>query len=342
MIPQNILDALRWHADSANSQVSWPAASWNLLREAGVLARAIPREYGGTGQTPVEILRGSESIAKACATVAFALSQRESAVRRLLSGPAHLKERYLPRVASGEIFVTVGFSQLSTSHQHSGPALRAEKTSGGYILNGVLPWVTGADQAEGVVAGATLADGSQILAFLLKAELGVEIDPPMALSSLLGSRTSIIHCRNVHLADEFAMSGPVQRVLGPIGGGGLETSGVAVGIASAAIESLREYAANRVEYRPVFEKFNAKLGEVQKRLHALAETPMAVDDILALRVDCSKLALRSTQANLLAAKGTGFIVPHPAQRWCQQALFLLVWSSPRPVVDAMIADFLLH
>jgi hypothetical protein len=48
--------------------------------------------------------------------------------------------------------------------------------------------------------------------------------------------------------------------------------------------------------------------------------------------------LRATQAALAAAKGTGFVVGHPAGRWCREALFFLVWSCPRPVAAANLCE----
>ena len=46
----------------------------------------------------------------------------------------------------------------------------------------------------------------------------------------------------------------------------------------------------------------------------------------------------ATQTALLAAKGTGFVAPHPAQRWARQALFFLVWSCPQPVLSATLCE----
>jgi len=48
------------------------------------------------------------------------------------------------------------------------------------------------------------------------------------------------------------------------------------------------------------------------------------------------MVLHATQAALTAAKGTGFLRPHPAQRWARQALFFLVWSCPWPAASAML------
>ena len=57
-----------------------------------------------------------------------------------------------------------------------------------------------------------------------------------------------------------------------------------------------------------------------------------------LRVKSNSLALRSTQAALAAAKGSGYVEGHPAGRWCQEALFFLVWSCPQPVLNANLCE----
>ena len=61
---------------------------------------------------------------------------------------------------------------------------------------------------------------------------------------------------------------------------------------------------------------------------------------MALRVDCTVLALHATQTALTVAKGAGFVAPHPVQRWARQALFFLVWSCPRPAAEGILARLL--
>ena len=57
-----------------------------------------------------------------------------------------------------------------------------------------------------------------------------------------------------------------------------------------------------------------------------------------LRQRANSLVLRATQAALSAAKGTGYVVGHPAGRWCREALFFLVWSCPQPVANANLCE----
>src|SRR5262245_48639667 len=105
------LDALADRADDADAQAVWPSASWDLLREFGVLGWSIPGEFGGQDLPPTDLLSGYERIAGACLTTAFILSQREAAVRRLLEhGRPDLKRRLLPDLAAGRTFASVGLS----------------------------------------------------------------------------------------------------------------------------------------------------------------------------------------------------------------------------------------
>lgn len=338
-IPPGVLELLSAHAEVADRRTDWPTASWDALKDAGLLGRAIPREYGGEEFSPVELLRGYEGLGAACATTAFILSQREAAVRRVLAGPPRLRERYLPPLARGMSFLTVGLSQLTTSRLHQGPALRATPSPTGFLLEGDVPWVTGADRAETIVVGATLADGKQLLLALPTDTAGVRVGEPMPLASLLGSRTTSVRCDGVEVARENVLAGPTEHVLGKSGGGGLETSCLALALSRAATHFIETEAARRPELRDVADRFRGANDDLRGRMHRLATDPDS-DAILALRVDCTRLVLRATQAALLVAKGNGFVAPHPASRWARQSLFFLVWSCPRTVSDAVLSTLL--
>jgi butyryl-CoA dehydrogenase len=339
-LPADVLDQLCAGAEAADRLPDWPRASWDALRSAGMTKWAVPLEYGGAGCTPVELLSAGESLASACLTTAFILSQREAAARQLLKGPARLKEHYLPGLAAGTHFLTVGLSQLTTSRQHLGPVFQAfPAIGGGFVLDGHVPWVTGADQAIAVVVGATLPDATQVLVVLPTDRPGTTVGAPLPLAALTGSRTSSIECEKVVVEPELVLAGPSENVLGKVAGGGLETSAAALGLAAAALEYLCREAADRPILADHAERFGAILTASRERLHALAGSPPS-DATLALRVECTRLALRTTQAALLAAKGVGFVAPHAVQRWARQALFFLVWSCPRPVADGVLKDLL--
>jgi alkylation response protein AidB-like acyl-CoA dehydrogenase len=287
---------------------------------------------------------GYERLSTGCLTTAFIVSQREAAVRRLRASSNHeLQDRLLPSLARGELFTTVGLSQLTTSRQHIQPALVATALKGGgYRLDGIIPWVTGADQANFLVAGAPAAEHRQILFVLPTDARGVRVNPPLNLNALLGSRTALVHCDAVELPAESIMAGPAERVLTGGGGGtgGLETSCLALGLAGAATDYLHREAAVRPDLVEAANRFQIKRETLRARLRELAVHDGGPTASVKLRVECNRLVLQATQAALLAAKGAGFVSTHPAQRWARQALFFLVWSCPRPAAEGMLAELL--
>src|SRR5260370_2601457 len=142
----SLLAQLAARADRADADLAWPEASLLVAKELGALAWSIPTEFGGQGLDRVAQLQGSEQLASACLTTAFVLSQREAAVRWLLAASEPLRQRYLPALARGDAFATVGLSQLTTSRQHRPPSLRARLAGADYQLDGDVPWVTRADR----------------------------------------------------------------------------------------------------------------------------------------------------------------------------------------------------
>lgn len=337
LTPDDLLATLTALADAADTGPDWPAESWAALGRAGVLEWAVPTVHGGRELDAVSVLAGFERIASACLTTAFILSQRDAAVRRIRDfGCDDVQRELLRPLACGGRFATVGISQLTTSRQSGGPALRARPTAAGYVLDGEMPWVTGADQAHHFVAGAETEEGLQVLLVVPADAPGVSFGHPLPLLALSGSRTTAVRCDGVTVARRWLLAGPVEKVMavGRGGTGGLETSSLALGLAGAAIDRLTQEAATRAEWRPLAVRFEEARAAARDELNRLAGGGGSPDEALALRAKCNALVLRSTQAALTAGKGTGFVRPHPVQRWARQALFFLVWSCPRPAVEA--------
>jgi alkylation response protein AidB-like acyl-CoA dehydrogenase len=328
------------HANEADAAPVWPAQSWQALQRCGALGWCIPVDQEGEGLAGIALLDGYEQLAGACLTTCFILSQRDAACRRLRdSDNQALCRELLPPLARGAAFATVGLSQLTTSRQHLGPTFVARQAGGHFVLDGVIPWVTGTAMADHLVIGAVLEDSRQILAALPRGLPGVSVGRPLELMALEGSLTAEVRCDNVVLERRWLLAGPVERVMaaGRGGTGGLETSCLALGLAGAAIDYLHGEAKARLELRVSAERLEQTRQSLRQELHRLTEASCTADAAAVLRARANSLVLRATQAALTASKGSGFLRQHPAQRWARQALFFLVWSCPRPAAEATLA-----
>jgi alkylation response protein AidB-like acyl-CoA dehydrogenase len=240
----------------------------------------------------------------------------------------------LPGLVRGETWTTVGISQLTTSRRHlTRPALVATRVDGTCRLDGVCPWVTGADSSGTIVTGAATDDGGQAYFVVATDAPGLTVEPPLAMLSLTGSRTSAVQFTGVR---------PLVTITTPPAGGartgGLSTTALAVGAARASAAVLAREAETRPALAGVANDFSAEIAALHGRLSAAAADgiePAARDR---LRADANGLVVRVAQAALTASKGAGFVAGHPVERLVRESLFFLVWSCPQAVTDAFLCD----
>ena len=319
--------------------------------EAGVFRWFISPEHGGWGWDDAAQLDGYLALSQADMTTAFVLTQWNAACKRMMvSNNTALTDLWLPGMARGEVFATVGISHLTTSRQFvSQPVLAAtEQADGSFLLDGFSPWVTAGTLADLLVIGASTADGRQILCAVPAERAGIRIGPGVELMALSESATDAVHFDAVLVRADELLAGPVENVMqtgaGGGGAGGLQTSTLALGLTQAAVEFLQHEAQRRRDLQPIADKLAsdvAGLREVLLKLAAGTAAQRGDEPWTAprLREQANSLVLRSTQAALGAAKGAGFVATHPAGRWCREALFFLVWSCPQPVLAANLCEF---
>ncbi len=329
-------------ADAPEAENQWPAEGLRLCGEYGVFRWFLPRIFGGFEWSDQDLIRGYLRLSAASLTVAFIITQRSSACRWLVAGDSDAaRERWLPGLASGEQFATVGISHLTTSRRHlARPVLTVEETGAGFLLDGLSPWVTGGRHADVIVTGGVLPTGQQVLLAVPADSPGLSVAAPVELLALTGSQTGEVRFNQVSLDKTMLLAGPAENVMtgrSGTGTGGLATSALAVGLASAAIEFLDREAANRVNLQAAAESLRNEHRALEADLLALADgKPVCSNE--EVRARANSLALRSTQATLTAAKGSGYVQGHPAGRWCREALFFLVWSCPQPVANAALCE----
>ena len=320
----------------------WPAPQLRLCGEYGIFRWFLPHHWGGLEWSDEQLTRGYLKLSAACLTTTFIITQRTGACRWLIDTDNRQAQfRWLSPLAAGEIFATVGISHLTTSRRHlAKPVLTARVQGDGFVLDGYSPWVTGGSHADMVVVGATLDDGRQLLVAVPTDTPGVEAGEPQRLVALSASHTGPVNFRGARVGPENLLAGPVENVMSRrlgSGAGGLQTSTLAVGLASAALDALDGEAQRRPDLLPAAAGLRQEHARLQHDLLAAAAGTQVCSNE-ELRTRANSLVLRSTQATLAAAKGSGYVRGHPAGRWCKEALFFLVWSCPQPVVAAALCE----
>lgn len=335
-----VVESLRNEAAATDRLSRWPARQLQEIAGTGYLGWFGPMNREVTAADQAKLLRTLTRLASGCLTTAFCLTQPAGVIARITAADNdRLKQELLPDLVAGRTFGSVGIAQLTTSRRHVQPPLKAaELPDGNYRLDGVIPWVTGGAYADWIITGAVLDDGRQLLGVLPTKLPGVIVEPPAEMVGLSATATGPVRCDGVVLEPRWLLAPVVVDVLKHgkgAGTGGLQTSALALGTALAAIEFLADEATRRPDFEPIVAELREQWTAIDRDLSAAISDPVNNDDV---RHRANGLALRSSQAALAAAKGSGYVVGHPAGRWCREALFFLVWSCPQPVVNATLCE----
>jgi alkylation response protein AidB-like acyl-CoA dehydrogenase len=223
----------------------FPKEAVKAASEAGLLGVLIPRKYGGAGLDAIAFAVCIEEIAQACASTAVIVDVHNSVGSEpiLLFGSEDQKQRWLPRLASGELLGAFALTEPASGSDASSLKMSARRNRDGYILNGTKVFITNVGHAGVyVVFARTGADekAAGVSAFLVPADApGLRVGQVFRKMGLHGSATGELVLEDVLVpaADRLADEGQGFTVaMRALDSGRIGISGQALGIAQAAVD----------------------------------------------------------------------------------------------------------
>lgn len=136
----------------------FPRELWPELGDLGLLGITVEEAHGGAGLGYLAHVVAMEEISRASASVGLSYGAHSNLCVNQLRrwGTAEQKERYLPKLISGEHLGALAMSEPGAGSDVIGMRTRAEKRSERYLLNGNKMWITNGPAADVVVVYATL------------------------------------------------------------------------------------------------------------------------------------------------------------------------------------------
>ncbi len=244
----------------------FPAAEIRKLGEMGCCGMLTPEEWGGPGLDHVSYVLMLEEVARVHCPMATAISVTNSAVQvpLLMFGSEAQKQKYLRRLATGEILGAFCLTEPQAGSDAAGIQATAVRDGKVYALNGTKTWVT-----NGSVAGVLLifaktnpsAGGKGISAFLV--EPGFKGFRAGRHEDKMGQRTSpsveiVLNNCEVPCENRLGEEGQGLKIaLSALDDGRIGIAAQAVGLAQGALEEAMKYAKQRRAFGKSIAEFQA-------------------------------------------------------------------------------------
>lgn len=256
------------------------------MGELGLFGALIPEIYGGseTGHVAYGLLQ--REIERVDSGYRSMVSVQASLVAHPINAygtPAH-KEKYLPKLMSGEMIGCFGLTEPDFGSDPGGMVTRAEKTQGGYLLNGAKMWISNAPVADVFVIWAKL-DG-QIRGFILEKGMpGLKANKIEGKFSLRASITGEVMMSDVEVPEENLFPN-VSGLAGPFGCLNKARYGIcwgALGAAEFCWHAARQYVLDRKQFgRPLAanQLIQKKLADMQTEITLGLQATLRVGRLL--------------------------------------------------------------
>jgi alkylation response protein AidB-like acyl-CoA dehydrogenase len=331
-----------------------------LFREHEIFGLPFEERFGGTGTGTLMVLVAIEEISKVCATTGLILVLQELGALAIKNdGTEEQKQRYLPKLASGEWLPAYALTEAGSGSDAAAMRTEARREGDEYVLNGGKRFITNAGVA-GLYVVFAKTDPSEgyagISAFLVESEFsGFEVgrlEPKMGIKGSTTGEVFFNDCRvpaENRIAEEGEGFKVAMRVLDRSRPG---IAAQALGIAQGATDYALEYAKSRETMGQSIAEHQliaAKLAEMETRCEAgrglLYRVGMAIDEGIEpltklsamAKLFCGDTAMEVTTEAVQILGGYGYIKEYPVERMMRDAKITQIYEGTQEIQRIVIA-----
>ena len=360
-------------ATELEHQDEYPTEIVEGLKELGLFGLTIPEEYGGLGESLLTYALVVEEIARGWMSVSGVINTHFIVAYMLMQhGTEEQKQKYLPKMATGEVRGSFSMSEPSLGSDVSAIKTKAVKTDDGYEITGQKMWLTNGGSANLVALLVKTDEGADsvyrnMTTFLVEKEpgfgetaQGVTVPGKIDKMGYKGvDTTELILDKHKISADQLLGGEPGKgfyQMMDGVEVGRVNVAARAVGVANRAFELGIAYAQQR-------ETFGKPIAQHQAIMFKLAEMATKIEAAHAMMVRAARLKdkgerndVEAGMAKYLAAEfcnevveasfrihgGYGYSKEYEIERLYREAAFLLIGEGTAEIQKMIIGRRLLE
>jgi len=345
------------------------------MKELGIFGLTIPEEYGGLGESLLTYALAVEEIARGWMSVSGVINTHFIVAYMLMRhGTEEQKQKYLPRMATGEVRGSFSMSEPALGSDVAAIKTKAVREAGAedtYVINGQKMWLTNGGSSNLVAVLVKTDEGAEsvyknMTTFLVEKETGfgetaqgVTIPGKIDKMGYKGVDTTEMVLEGHRISADQVLGGEpgkgFYQMMDGVEVGRVNVAARATGVANRAFELAIAYAQQR-------ETFGKKIAEHQAILFRLAEMATKVETSHAMLVRAARMKdagerndVESGMAKYLAAEycnevvadsfrihgGYGYSKEYEIERLYREAAFLLIGEGTADIQKMIIGRALL-
>jgi len=356
---------IRPHVMEWDESQTFPDQVFRKLGELGVLGAVFPEELGGSGYSYVDYSLVIEELARVDPSVALCAAAHVSLCTNhiYLAGSEEQKQRYIPKLASGEWIGSWALTEPESGSDAGGTHTRAVREGDCWVINGSKTFTTNGQVADVCVVMAVsdrAASSHGISAFLV--EKGTSGFRPGKKENKLGMRCSptnemiLTDCR-VPASQLCGKQGEgFVDALRVLDGGRISIAALAVGIAQGAYEAALRYSKQRKQFGRFISEFQAiqhKLADMATDIDAsrlltqraawMKDSGQNVNKESAMaKLFASETAVRVADEAVQVHGGYGFLKDYPVEKFYRDVKLCTIGEGTSEIQRLVIARQLLN
>lgn len=349
-----------------DDKAEMPREMVSHMAEMGMLGLAVPEAFGGIGLPQSAYVRVIQEVAGIDGSLATTIGAHQSIGYKalLLFGTEEQKQRFLPRLATGQLIACYCLTEPSSGSDAASIKTRATLSPDGkhYILTGNKLWITNGGIASfmTVFAKTEVEEKGQkkekVTAFMLELPTeGVQVGPPEHKMGIRASWTNAIHFDKVKV--------PIENVLGGVGQGFKIAMGVLnhgrMGLAGGCVGGARQSIRAAIEHANERVQFGKKIGEygmIQEKIARMVMMTYVAESMVYMttslidrkeidyslesaiaKVFCSEMLWEVADENLQIWAGLGYMKEYPYERWMRDGRINRIFEGTNEILRAFIA-----